>query len=200
MADARDEGIWTRHAAEHKDISKVHGINDGFSLRKKLLELKDEQEVVKVLDLGCGSGLWRNLFEGFDYTGADQNEAMIRVAKARLPEDKFLVSNGMDLVFDDSSFDAVFTAAVIQHNQNPDKVCILAELRRILRPGGFYICTENTFREDNYKLVFGDVPYVDNLTDGYSYTPNGWKKFMSENGFEMIWFEKPSEYVYKRVD
>lgn len=197
MADARDEGVWTRHAAEHKDISKVHGVNDEFSLRKKLLELKRQHRVSKVLDLGCGSGLWRNLFEGFGYIGADQNEAMIRVAKKRLPDDKFFVSNGMDLVFDGGSFDVVFTAAVLQHNQNSDKVRVLAEIKRILRPGGFYICTENTFRKDNYELVFGDVPYVDNLTDGYSYTPNGWKKFMSENGFEMVWFEEPSCYLFE---
>ena len=195
MADARDEKVWTNHASEHLDIKDLHGVADDYSLRVKLLAL-GEKGTSKVMDLGCGSGLWRNLFNGFDYTGVDQNQAMINAAMDRLPDDTFVVSNGMSLPFDDGSFDLVFTAAVIQHNQTPDKEKVLAEIHRVLKPGGAYLCTENTFRLDNYKICFGDVPYVDSLFDGYSYTPAGWAKFMLENKFKRVWFQEPSEYLY----
>jgi len=193
-ADARNEAVWTHHAYEHEQREVPHQVNEDNPHRLMVTSLTG---VTKVMDLGCGSALWRHVFDGYDYHGVDQNEKMIEVARSRFPEDKFTVCNGRHLSFSDSSFDLVFTAAVLQHNTHPDKSIVAQEIYRVLRPGGYYLCSENTFREDNYRIQFGQsVPYSDDLADDYSFTPVGWEKFMSQFGFRKVWYKYPSEYLY----
>lgn len=200
MADGRDEKVWTVHAKEHEDYSKPYAESDGINLRQWLVEVLPKGS--KVVDFGCGSGLWRNIFVEYDYWGLDQNAAMIQVAKSRdnIMADKFIQTNWDNICLEDSSVDLIFTAAVLQHNKHPQKDKVVKEFHRILRPGGFYLATENTFREDNYKTTFRDGrAYSANLDDGYSFTPKGWEDWMRERGFELQKFENPSEYLYKRL-
>jgi len=194
MADARDEAVWTHHAFQHERDETPHIVNEDNPHR---LVVTDLEGVKKVMDLGCGSALWRHVFGDLEYFGVDQNVAMIEVAKQRFPEDTFVVCNGMDLAFEDGSFDLIFTASVLQHNRHPDKEVVAREIYRVLRPGGYYLCSENTLRLDNYQPQFGpNVQYEDALTDGYSFTPAGWECFMSKLGFKMEWYKHPSEYLF----
>ena len=195
MADAKDEGCWTNHAKEH-EIIKEYAITEDAPLRKMVLSLEGVKTVV---DLGCGSGLIRHLFDGYNYIGVDQNEAMIAVARKRFPNDTFHVCNGRKLeVLGDASVDLFFTSAVLQHNLHNEKTEVVKEIVRVLRPGGYYLATENTFREDNYGTVFPRTLYADDLTDGYSFTPKGWENYMAPLGLRMIEYQKPSEYIYVR--
>ncbi len=198
MADGRDEKVWTVHAEQHKDYTKPHHVADDALLRIWLEDTKAK----KVLDLGCGSGLWMNLFKGCEYTGADQNAAMIGVAKARYPNesDKFVQVNWSDSGFKDGEFDLVFTSAVIQHNTHPDKDKVVQSIVRMLKPGGHYMMTECTFRPDNYHHAFPGKPgFHDNLDDGYSFTKNGWIKYMKKFGLELVKSNDQSEYLWRKV-
>lgn len=195
MADARDEAVWTHHAKQHEMDETPHVVTENNPHK---LMVDGVEGVHKVMDLGCGSALWRHVFGDREYVGVDQNEEMIRVAKGRFPEDTFKVCNGMNLDFDDESFDMVFTASVLQHNCHPDKETVVKEIHRVLKPGGHYLCSENTFRIDNYESRFKGKEYDDSLTDGYSFTPAGWESFMSEFGFKLEWYKLPSEYLYKK--
>ena len=198
MADARDEMVWTNHAVEQWETNREpHQINDDSILRSWLLGIKGE--VNKVLDYGCGGGLWWNLFEGFDYYGYDQNENMIAHARKRFPADayRFVSSRWENPPFSESEFDLIFTSAVLQHNRHVDKEKVMPELVRIIRPGGYLMCTENTFREDNYRTTFPREPeWHENLDDGYSFTKSGWEKYMARFGLKLVAFETPSEYLY----
>ena len=194
MADARDVKVWTVHAEQQWEANKpLSGVSDSF-VAQMLRE--QTEDVTKVLDLGCGSALWRHLFDDYDYTGADQNERMIHYAKKRFPEDKFVVTNGMSLDLEDESFDLVFTSAVLQHNRHPDKKLVVGEIVRVLRPGGYYLCTENTFRPDNCSVTFGALGWHENMDDGYSFTWMGWEKFMKPLGLRLVKFQEPSEYLF----
>jgi ubiquinone/menaquinone biosynthesis C-methylase UbiE len=195
MADSRDEKVWTNHSKEQWEENKTgHEFSDGDLFRVKLLSLEG---VEKVVDLGCGGGLWRKLFLGFDYTGCDQNASMIEHAKKRFPDTSFVVSNGETLPFDDGSVDLVWTAAVLQHNRHNRKSEVVKEIRRVLKPGGYYFCTENTFREDNYHHTFRNKSFSEDLDDGYSFTKSGWEEYMKGFGFKMAWFELPSHYLFE---
>jgi ubiquinone/menaquinone biosynthesis C-methylase UbiE len=200
MADARDVVVWTNHAKEQmKDNPNPHNMN-GYICRQWITEYLPEGS--ETLDLGCGSGLWTHLFDGYKHIGIDQNRAMIAAAKIRFPDRKrsFLVVSWNKYPFRDNRFDLVWTAAVIQHNLHEQKKSIFTELARIIKPGGYYMCTENTFREDNYKTSF---PHKDawsnDLDDGYSLTMNGWKNFIEPFGFQLLKFQLPSEYLYQRI-
>lgn len=197
MADGRDVKVWTNHAREHREILQHHHVHKEGNVYR-LLEIASPK-VEKVLDFGCGSGLWRNFFLDFDYYGADQNEEMIKVAKERHPGEKYRFScHSWDrLDFADKSFDLVFTSAVIQHNRHKDKEIVLKELNRVLALGGYYLCTENTFRPDNFKTTFRHVSeWAPDLDDGYSFTAEGWEKYMKNFGFDLIEYRGPGEYLY----
>lgn len=200
MADGRDQAVWHNHAFEQWEENKTgHEVNDDYILRKWLLtNLKSGD---KVLDFGCGGGLWRKVFKEFDYHGSDQNENMIRHAKMRFPDitDKFMVNDWSKLSYADGHFDLVFTSAVLQHNRHPDKEIAVKEIVRVLKPGGLYMGTENTFRPDNYHHSFrGVAEWREDLDDGYSFTWMGWEKFMAKFGLKLVEFASPSEYLYRK--
>lgn len=200
MADARDELVWTIHSEQHK-AETLHKVTEDIFLRKKLCEILDPTMKNVIVDFGCGSGLWRNLFKDYVYIGVDQNAGMIDVAKSRnLQDATFQQIEWNKLPFLDEKVDLIFTSAVIQHNRHHDKIPVLKEFHRVLRPGGYYLCTENTFRSDNYNISFKDhKSLTDQMTDGYSFTPNGWKDFMTSYGFEQVEYSYPSEYLYRKI-
>lgn len=206
MADGRDVKCWDDHALEcqekgRKPFEMSNGLGYAHWLRETILKLEN---VHKCLDIGCGPCYWVNLFEGFDYTGFDQSPGMIRVAQEQLKENGLLsrvselkLGNARRLQdsFSPETFDLVFTSAVLQHNRHePDKREIVEGMRTILKPGGYYLCTENTFRGDNAPQWANDHGDA----DGNSFTAEGWKIWMSTRGFEMLEYNGKSEYLYRR--
>ena len=198
MADSREVNVWSHHALQQWESSPDgHSFNENDPMVITLHELGDG--VKKVVDLGCGGGLWYQMFDGYDYTGIDQNEEMIRYAKKRWPSSKFLVSEGEKTPLEDGSVDLVFTSAVLQHNLHARKGLVVEEIHRVLRPGGYYLCTENTFRPDNYHHSFpAGWAFSDDLDDGYTLTFAGWEKYMKPFGFTLLKKFRNSDYLYQR--
>jgi len=197
MADSTEEHVWTNHARELFELGlKKHDILADTPLRVKLLSLKDE--VKNVADFGCGPALWYNLFEGFQYIGIDQNAEMLKCAKLLCPDGTFIHTPAEATGLEGGSVDLVFTAAVLQHNRAVRKAAVVTEVVRVLRPHGYLLCTECTFRPDNYGHVFKNVPFSDDLSDGYSYTAVGWEKYMAGHGLTLLWHEDPSEYLFRK--
>ncbi|UXY15503.1 methyltransferase domain-containing protein [Chitiniphilus purpureus] len=95
-----------------------------------------------LLDVGCGTGRLAQLAArhhvgpGGRVVGVDPLPLRIALAQARaLPQLSFAVARGEDLsAFDDQSFDAVLLNSV--YHWLPDKAPVLAEIARVLRPGG----------------------------------------------------------------
>ena len=110
-----------------------------------------------VLDFGCGNGRLLELFEGktVDYTGIDQSRALIERARARHPNTRFLCGEGSKLPFEDASFDAVFAIAVMHHIPSvARREELLAEIRRILKPGGRLVITAwNLWQRKYFPLM-----------------------------------------------
>lgn len=91
---------------------------------------------VETLDLCCGHGnVTLGLVEaGAEVTGLDFSPAMLDMARASVPEAQFVEGDAMALSYGDASFDAVTIGFGMPHVPDPSKV--LAEARRVLRPGG----------------------------------------------------------------
>ena len=51
-------------------------------------------------------------------------------------EAEYVVGDARELPFEDGSFDAVFSYSVLQHLAKEDVPRVVAEIRRVLRPGG----------------------------------------------------------------
>lgn len=91
---------------------------------------------MRVLDLGCGSGLdlvfW-GVTAADEVTGLDIDESALAIAKERFPNRTYLHGAGEKLPFDDASFDRVISAVALPY-MNIQKA--LAEIHRVLVPDG----------------------------------------------------------------
>lgn len=104
-----------------------------------------------VLDMGCGTG--NGLFEaarrwpGTRLTALDASVGMLAVARregARLDDSiarriRYVEGGAEELPAPDSSFDVAMSGFVLQ--QVPDRMPVLRELRRVLKPGGIVAIT-----------------------------------------------------------
>lgn len=92
----------------------------------------------RVLELGCGPGSFTarlaELVPADRLTGVDHDPALLARARARVPGASFGEGSATALPFPDASFDAAVTRLVLQHL--PDPAAAVAELARVVRPGG----------------------------------------------------------------
>jgi 2-polyprenyl-6-hydroxyphenyl methylase/3-demethylubiquinone-9 3-methyltransferase len=111
-----------------KDVLRIIG-RDGNRLR--------------ILDVGCGGGyLTEVLTPFFDHvTGADQSRASITAAHEHAMQAglhiEYRVARAESLPFADASFDMVTSCDVLEHLDDLDRT--LAEVARVLKPGGIFI-------------------------------------------------------------
>lgn len=124
-----------------------------------------------ILDVGCGPGwLWAAaasaLPENLELTFSDLSPGTVQEAVDRCQPLPFASvtgrqANATDLPFEDGSFDAVITMHMLYHLPDPSKG--LAEMYRVLKPGGFLAVTTNGAgnRRELYALttVFGSEPF-----------------------------------------
>ena len=85
----------------------------------------------RLLDVGCGTGWLAEHFS--DYTGIDGSPDAIAAATAR-GRNVSLADVNERLPFEDASFDGVVLKDLLEHVADP--VAVVAEVRRVLRPGG----------------------------------------------------------------
>ncbi|WP_326956771.1 MULTISPECIES: methyltransferase domain-containing protein [unclassified Amycolatopsis] len=93
-----------------------------------------------VVDLGCGPGsITLGLGAGSRVTGVDRDAGQVAMARdsarrAGRSTVDFVVASAYALPFDDGCVDVAFSHALFEHLAAP--VAALAELRRVLKPGG----------------------------------------------------------------
>jgi SAM-dependent methyltransferase len=109
-----------------------------------------------VLEAGCGIGTDGARFarSGARYTGVDQSETALRLARARFAIEaipgRFERTQIDVLPFEERSFDLVFSHGVIHHMANTEAA--VAEFHRVLRPGGQALVMLYHRNSLNYRL------------------------------------------------
>ena len=99
----------------------------------------------KILEAGAGRGRWVFYLRrrGYDVVGMDLARAEIAAAKAFDPDVPIEYGNVLQTGYPDRSFEAVISLGVIEHFEEGPQAA-LAEVRRILRPGGLFLVTVPT--------------------------------------------------------
>jgi trans-aconitate 2-methyltransferase len=99
----------------------------------------------RVLDVGCGVGDFTarlaTLGEGVEVLGVDADPGMVAAAaRHATPSVRFAVCRAQDLdrVVPAASMDAVFSVAALHWVPDAEHPAMLAQVRRVLRPGGLF--------------------------------------------------------------
>tara|TARA_A100001015_G_C14951508_1_gene696967 strand:- start:235 stop:1527 length:1293 start_codon:yes stop_codon:yes gene_type:complete len=119
----------------------------------------------KILEIGCGIGTDAVMFarEGCDYHGLELSDESLKITKERFKvfdlDGKFFSLNSENMsIFEDNTFDLVYSFGVIHHTESPEVV--LDEIYRILKPEG------------EAKIML--------------YAKDSWKKMMIDNGLDQF--------------
>lgn len=107
-------------------------------LQSLILAIAKEKKVKKVLDVGCGSGwLVKALKEtGFDAQGCDNSPLAVKKNIIR--------ASATNLPFANNFFDMVTAISLIEHFNQKETPKFLSEVRRVLKPKGyFFLITPN---------------------------------------------------------
>lgn len=103
---------------------------------RRLVAQADARAGEHALDVACGAGLWLRALSdaGLDTAGVDISQRALVAARSVAPAAALATSLGERLPFADDLFDLVSCLGSLEHF--PDKPAALAEMRRVLRPGG----------------------------------------------------------------
>jgi len=137
----------------------------------------------RVLDLGCRSGaLTRHFLEGNSVVGLDVDANALEKAAA-LGIEPVQANVEEPLPFDDGSFDAVVAGELLEHLQFPD--ALVAEIQRVLRPGGVLAgSVPNAFRvQSRLRFLRGNAP-EDDPTHLRMFSPAALRELLA--GFERV--------------
>lgn len=126
----------------------------------------------RLLDVGCGhmpykSTILDSTTNVSDYIGMDLSDNR---SYANQPD---LAWDGAVIPLPDSSIDCAIATEVLEHCPYPDKT--LAEINRILRPGGMLFITVP------FIWMLHEVPY-----DEYRYTPFALRRLVEASNFKVL--------------
>lgn len=149
----------------------------GFARRLQKIQQKVNLHDKKILDIGCGEGVWLKQFaelSGYiaNVYGCDIDkeavESIIDKVDIRgdIPKQNLKVCAAENLGFADQEFDIVFANEVLEHVQ--DDQLTVNEVLRVLKPGGLFVFfTPNTgwpFEQHGIfwqgRYIWGNIPLL----------------------------------------
>jgi SAM-dependent methyltransferase len=148
-------------------VTRGSGLLEGFLARQRSRQARrlipPAASAGRVLDIGCGS--YPLFLVGSDFAekyGLDRVPISLpdelRAAHLKLLE--YDVQKGAALPFPADHFDVVTMLAVFEHLEPPVLGRLLAEIRRVLKPGGVYILTTPAHWTDWLLKLLGRLRLV----------------------------------------
>jgi SAM-dependent methyltransferase len=131
-----------------------------------------------VLDVGAGTRPYRPLYERY-FSECVATDVAHSVHDIRAVD---VIAPAESLPFEDESFDAVICTEVLEHARDPSRA--LAEVRRVLRPGG------RAFVTTPFMVPLHEMPY-----DFYRYTPSALHALAGSADLSVISLVPRGDYV-----
>lgn len=138
------------------------------NLYKKILIFSKEISGNKILDLGCGSKPYADLFLGKEYIGIDVNDS----GHSNSSKNNDIFFDGKIIPFSNDAFDVVICTQVLEHAKDPE--ILVQESRRVLKTGGVLYLTCPFIWPEH------EIPY-----DFRRYTQFGLKQLLEDKNFRV---------------
>jgi len=150
----------------------------------------------RILEAGCGRGRWvfhlRRL--GLDVTGIDIARSDVEAARRHDPDVPIFLDDVVKTAFADGEFGAVISLGVMEHFEEGPQAA-LAEVRRVLRPGGVFLVTVPT-QNLARRLVFNRIKDLQAMVrrvrgralvfEEYRYTRRQFAGLLRQAGFKIL--------------
>ena len=155
----------------------------------------------KILDFGCGDGFFAKTVFGKNKidVGLDLVNSRVKEAKKEKIYKKIALYNGLKIPYKNNFFQTVISNCVLEHLTNLKDS--LKEIRRVLKPGGYFLTTVMTDKWSHYllgKKVLGKtyINFMNKKQEHFNlFTKKQWQKIFEKIGFKVIIAE---EYLNKK--
>ncbi len=205
--DAVYRALWDKDGSVHwglfEDGANMTFLEAGANLDKVMVERGQIGADSVVIDVGCGSGtiaIGLSKSTGCQITGVDLSGVRIANAIDSLEDQPetvrekvtFKKGSATDLPIEDESFDRAWSQATIYHV--PDKVKVLEEVYRVLKPGGIFVFDDlikpqPEISDKARKFVYERLLYD---TD---FSFESYQAALKEAGFEVLEAEDMSRHL-----
>ncbi len=148
----------------------------------------------RVLEGGCGLGdKVRSLhLAGFDAVGIDYAEDTVAWTRKTWPDITSMPGDVRKLDFETDSFDGYWSLGVIEHFYDGYEP-IMAEMARVVKPGGYVFCTFPAMNHKRRKLAHKDGypswdhadPALDNFYQ-FALDPDTVARSFADHGFDVV--------------
>jgi SAM-dependent methyltransferase len=143
--DAVNREVWDHDV--HRFVHLIGFLDPGEEAA--LRRVADDVRGRPVLDLGVGAGRTTGILRLLtdDYLGVDYTPAMVAACRRRHPREHFEVADARDL---SALATRHFALAFFPFNGldavgHGDRLAVLGEVRRVLRPGGWFVFNSHNF-------------------------------------------------------
>ena len=147
--------------AEHNRTERGRGFVFAGAEREELFRRYVGGPGRRVLDLGCRDGALTEAYAaGNDVVGVDADKEALAEA-ARRGIDTHWADLDQPLEFGDATFDVAVAGELLEHLRDPRRV--VAEIHRVLKPGGTFVASvPNAFRlKGRLRFLAGRAPESD---------------------------------------
>lgn len=138
-----------------------------------------------VLDLGCGIGAYHAGLEGKfrELHGIDVSARSVEAAAARHPFVQYTSFDGERLPYGDGQFSVVFTVCVMHHVPPPLWPTFVAEMYRVIKPGGLALVFEHNPYNPATQYI---VKTCDIDKDAVLLRPGKLRQMFTRGGFNQV--------------
>mgnify|MGYP001581602026 CR=1 FL=1 len=126
-------------------IQRILAFAGSKTVYKKIGELIDAKPEVSVLDVGCGTGKYTEIFKASNYVGVDINDDYLNYARQQYPFGRFINMDSTKLSFADNSFKFVFSVSTFHHLSDDQAGRTAEEMKRVCAAGGTVYIIDNVF-------------------------------------------------------
>lgn len=192
--------LFVMHRSQHFGYYDENHSNEDSAQEKyheeftRLLELEPG---MKVLDAGCGQGVVAGYIAGkhdVNVTGVTITPHEVKSARKRALKNgvesrtSFLLADYATLPFADDTFDRIYTTESLSHA--PDVTGVIAEFRRVLKPGGLLVCAEYVMDHakfnDEAKRLAEMVKNYAAIHGVYQFGEGQFTQTLNDHGFKSV--------------